>query len=99
MEKVIATLVAMWKVHKFRNIKFDRGTSQLMDNQTYDKCEISVRPRLLCIKRKSLTGQRCIETVSACIEFGARHMQRQMDKQTDETTVAIEALKTCLSII
>ena len=51
MEKVIETLVAMWKVQKFRNIKFDRGTSQLIDHQTYDICEISVRQRVLCITR------------------------------------------------
>ena len=47
---------------KFRKIKIDRRTSQLMDHQTYltyhccvrvtnDKCEISVRPRMLCDNR------------------------------------------------
>ena len=57
MEKVIATLVAMWKVHKFRNIKFDRGTSQLMDHQTYDKCEISVSHNCFTLKEQVAQGQ------------------------------------------
>ena len=40
--------------------------------------------------------------VSVCIEFSAihvTHIKRQMDKQTEETTVAKDVLKTGLLII